>query len=298
MEQMLTAKNIVKKYGQKTVLDNVSMNIQKGDIYGFIGKNGAGKTTFMRVVLSLTYPNSGEVKLFGDKSIKDVGLKIGSLIEAPGFYKNLTAKENLKRFSLLYGADESKVDEILKWVDLSNTGNKKVRDFSLGMRQRLGIAIALLGDPELLLLDEPINGLDPEGIKEIRDLILKLNKEQNITILISSHLLDELAKVVTRYGIINNGRMVEEITSEELHEKCKQKLLIEVDDTAKAKSIIEKIVSEESIHIVSNFEIEITSQIEKAALINSTLIKEGVEVRAIYPNTDTLEEYFMKRVGE
>lgn len=298
MEQMLTAKDIVKKYGQKTVLDNVSMNIQKGDIYGFIGKNGAGKTTFMRVVLSLTYPNSGEVKLFGDKSIKDVGLKIGSLIEAPGFYKNLTAKENLKRFSLLYGADESKVDEILKWVGLSNTGNKKVKDFSLGMRQRLGIAIALLGDPELLLLDEPINGLDPEGIKEIRDLILKLNKEQNITILISSHLLDELAKVVTRYGIINNGRMVEEITSEELHEKCKQKLLIEVNDTTKAKSIIEKIVSEESIHIVSNFEIEITSQIEKAALINSSLVKEGVEVRAIYPNADTLEEYFMKRIGE
>jgi len=298
MEQILTAKNIVKRYGEKTVLDNVNMNIQKGDIYGFIGKNGAGKTTFMRVVLSLTYPQSGEVKLFGDKSINEIGLKVGSLIESPGFYKNLTAKENLKRFSLLYGADESKVDEILKWVGLSNTGNKKAKDFSLGMRQRLGIAIALLGDPELLLLDEPINGLDPEGIKEIRDLILKLNKEHNITILISSHLLDELSKLVTRYGIINNGRMIEEITSKELHEKCKQKLLIEVDDTKKACSIIEKIVSEESINIISNYEIEITSQIEKASIINSSLIKGGVEVSAIYPNSNSLEEYFMKRIGE
>lgn len=298
MEQMLTAKNIIKKYGEKTVLDNVCMNIQKGDIYGFIGKNGAGKTTFMRVILSLTYPQSGEVKLFGDKSIKEVGLKVGSLIEAPGFYKNLTAKENLKRFSLLYGADDLKIDEILKWVGLSNTGNKKAKDFSLGMRQRLGIAIALLGDPELLLLDEPINGLDPEGIKEIRDLILRLNKERNITILISSHLLDELAKVVTRYGIINNGRMVEEISSEELYEKCKKKLLIEVDDTKKAKTIISDIVSEKNINIISKHEIEVTSQIEKATNINLALVESGLKVSAIYPNSDSLEEYFMKRIGE
>lgn len=298
MEQMLTAKNIIKKYGRKTVLDNVSMNIQKGDIYGFIGKNGAGKTTFMRVILSLTYAQSGEVKLFGDKSIKEVGLKVGSLIENPGFYKNLTARENLKRFSLLYGADESKVDEILKWVGLANTGNKKAKDFSLGMRQRLGIAIALLGDPELLLLDEPINGLDPKGIKEIRDLILKLNKERNITILISSHLLDELAKVVTRYGIINNGQMIEEISAKELRDKCKKKLLIETDDVKKAKTIISKIVPEKYIEIVSKNTIEVTSQIEKAADINTELVKSGLKVNAIYPNTDSLEEYFMQRIGE
>ncbi len=298
MEQMLTAKNIVKKYGKKTVLDNVSMNIEKGDIYGFIGKNGAGKTTFMRVVLSLTYPQSGEVKLFGDKSIKDVGLRVGSLIEKPGFYKNLTAKENLKRFSLLYGADDSKVDEILKWVGLANTGNKKAKDFSLGMRQRLGIAIALLGDPELLLLDEPVNGLDPKGIKEIRDLILKLNKERNITILISSHLLDELAKVVTKYGIINEGKMIEEISAKELREKCKKKIIIELDDPEKAQTIITKIVPEKYVEIVSKNLIEVTSQVEKAADINTALVKGGLKVNAIYPNSDSLEEYFMKRIGE
>ena len=298
MEQMLTAKNIVKKYGKKTVLDNVSMNIEKGDIYGFIGKNGAGKTTFMRVVLSLTYPQSGEVKLFGDKSIKDVGLRVGSLIETPGFYKNLTAKENLKRFSLLYGADDSKVDEILKWVGLANTGNKKAKDFSLGMRQRLGIAIALLGDPELLLLDEPVNGLDPKGIKEIRDLILKLNKERNITILISSHLLDELAKVVTKYGIINEGKMIEEISAKELREKCKKKIIIELDDPEKAQTIITKIVPEKYVEIVSKNLIEVTSQVENAADINTALVQGGLKVNAIYPNSDSLEEYFMKRIGE
>lgn len=297
MEQVLTAKNIVKVYGNRAVLDNVNMNIEKGDIYGFIGKNGAGKTTFMRVVLSLTYPKSGEVKLFGDKTINEVGLKVGSLIESPGFYKNLSAKENLKRFSILYKADLSKIDEILKWVGLSNTGNKKVKDFSLGMKQRLGIAIALLGEPELLLLDEPINGLDPEGIKEIRDLILKLNKEYNITILISSHILDELAKVVTKYGIINNGRMVEEITSKELHEKCKQKLSVEVDNVKKANKIIKSIIKDNSINIISDYEIEITSNIDKAAEINESLVKGGVKVNAIYPSSDTLEEYFMKRIG-
>ena len=297
MSKILVAKNIVKKYGNKTVLNDINMNIDKGDIYGFIGKNGAGKTTFMRVVLSLTYPNSGEVELFGGKSFKEAGLKVGSLIEAPGFYRNMSAKENLKRFSILYGADQSKVPELLNLVGLGNTGDKKAKDFSLGMRQRLGIAIALLGEPEFLLLDEPINGLDPEGIKDIRDLILKLNKEKNITFLISSHLLDELGKIVTKYGIINNGEMVEEITAEELKEKCKQKLTIEVDDVDKAFEIASKIVKKENImkekHIIT-----ITEQINKAAELNTALVKGGISVKSIYPNSDSLEEYFMKRIGE
>ena len=165
------------------------------------------------------------------------------------------------------------------------------------MRQRLGIAIALIGDPELLLLDEPINGLDPEGIKEIRDLILKLNEEKGITFLISSHLLDELGKVVTKYGIINDGEMLEEIDAEELREKCKQKLTIEVDDLAKAMSIAAKIVKEENLsgnkHIMT-----VEGEVSKAAELNTALVKGGVAVKAIYPNSDTLEEYFMKRIGE
>ena len=298
MDTILKTNSLIKKYGEITVLNNINMTIKRGDIYGFVGKNGAGKTTFMRTVLSLTNPTSGEITLFGDKAIEEVGLRVGSLIEAPGLYKNATAYENLKRFSIIYGADEDKIPEILELVGLANTGKKKAKDFSLGMRQRLGIAIALLGEPELLLLDEPINGLDPAGIKDIRDLILKLNKEQHITILISSHILDELSKVVTKYGIINNGKMVEEITAKELHEKCKQKLLLEVDNTEKAKKIISKIIPEKSIQIKSEFEIEIYSQIEKAAEMNTALVKGGIKVSAIYPSTDTLEEYFMRRIGE
>lgn len=195
----------------------------------------------------------------------------------------------------LNGADEEKIPEILELVGLANTGNKKAKDFSLGMRQRLGIAIALLGDPEILLLDEPINGLDPAGIKDIRDLILKLNKEKNITFLISSHLLDELAKVVTKYGFINNGTLFEEIEAKNLLEKCKQQVIIEVDDTKKALSIIETIIDKKLIKIKDNT-ILIDSK-EDTAFINTKLVKAGVSVSSIYSNSISLEDYFMERIG-
>ena len=296
METVLQTTNIVKKYGNKTVLNNINMHINKGDIYGFIGKYGAGKTTFMRCVLALTTVNQGEIKFFDNKNINEIGLKIGSLIEAPGLYKNATAYENLLRFSILYGADENKINDILKLVDLAKTGNKKVKDFSLGMKQRLGIAIALLGEPEFLLLDEPINGLDPEGIKEIRDVIVRLNKEKKITFLISSHLLDELSKVVTRYGIIDNGTLIEELDAKELKDKCKNKLIIEVDNVEKAKKLIEKKYAFKDI-VIKSKSIEILSNIEKSAEINTYLVNAGILVSAIYPNFDSLEEYFMKRIG-
>ncbi len=296
MESVLKTTNIVKKYGDKLVLNEINMTINKGDIYGFIGKNGAGKTTFMRVVLSLTNHNKGDVKFFGNKSIEEAGLKVGSLIEAPGLYKNASAYENLKRFAILYGTDDSKINEILKMVGLNNTGKRKAKDFSLGMRQRLGIAIALLGNPNFLLLDEPINGLDPKGIKEIRDVIVKLNKEKNITFLISSHLLDELSKIVTRYGIINKGVLIEEIEADKLQEKCKNKLIIECDNLEKAKKILSKTIDEEDI-IIKNNNLEIHSHIKDSANINRMLIENGISVEAIYPNVDSLEEYFMKRIG-
>ena len=297
MESVLKTNGVIKKFGNNTILNGINMNINKGDIYGFIGKNGSGKTTFMRVVLSLTQKNDGEVVFFNDKKIEDVGLKIGSLIETPGLYKNASAYENLKRFSILYGADESKINELLELVGLANTGNRKAKDFSLGMRQRLGIAIALLGDPEFLLLDEPINGLDPEGIKEIRDVIVKLNREKNITFLISSHLLDELSKIVTRYGILNNGVLLEEISAEELKEKCNNKLIIECDDPKKAKKILSSSVNEKDIIIKSN-RLEILSNIDEAVKFNKELVKKGISVSALYPNYDSLEEYFMKRIGD
>ena len=297
MDTILKTRNIVKKYGDKTILKGINMNINKGDIYGFIGKNGAGKTTFMRVILSLTTKNDGEVIYYDNKTINDVGLKVGSLIESPGLYKNSSAYENLKRFSILYGSSESEIPNILELVGLSNTGNRKVKDFSLGMRQRLGIAIALLGNPELLILDEPINGLDPEGIKDIRNVILKLNKEKNITFLISSHLLDELSKIVTRYGIINNGELIEEIESSKLNEKCKNKLIIEVDNVDKTKKILEKMYDDLEINVNKN-SISLTNHLKDSGLINKKLNESNIIVNAIYTSSDSLEEYFMKRIGE
>lgn len=297
MQKALETKNIVKKYGNKEVLKNINMTIYKGDIYGFIGKNGAGKTTFMRVVLSLTNKDEGQVNFFDNKSINEVGKKIGSLIESPGLYKNSTAYENMKRFSILLGADQNKIGELLSLVGLSNVGNKKVKDFSLGMKQRLSIAIVLLNEPEFLMLDEPINGLDPEGIKEIRDLILKLNKEKNITFLISSHLLDELSKVVTRYGIIDKGVLIEEVEAKELKERCTNKLIIEVDNVQKASGILSKIVDEKDIKINKSI-IEINSHINESAIINKGLIEKGVMVKQLYTKRQSLEEYFMEKVSE
>ena len=297
METILKTVNLTKVYGRRTVVDGVSMTINKGDIYGFIGKNGAGKTTFMRTVLSLTSISSGEVELFGGKRIEEVGNKIGSLIEAPGLYKNATAYENLKRFSILYGADESKINDILKFVNLDKTGKKKAKDFSLGMRQRLGIAIALLGDPEFLVLDEPINGLDPAGIKEIRDVILKLNKELGITFLISSHLLDELAKVVTKYGIINNGVLLEEVSAKELINNCKNKLIIKTDDNEKAKELIKSEFDIKKIDSIKD-KLVLYSNLESSALINKYLVKKGILVSEIYTEVDSLEEYFIRKIGD
>jgi len=296
MELVLKTEDVVKKYLGKTVLNKINMTVNKGDIYGFIGKNGAGKTTLMRVILSLTKANRGSVSFWDNKSIDEVGLKVGSLIEAPGFYKNETAYENLKRFSILYGCDESKIEGILKTVGLSDTGKKKVKDFSLGMKQRLGIGIALLNDPEFLILDEPINGLDPEGIKEIRDIIIKLNKEKNITFLISSHLLDELSKIATKYGIINEGVLVEEISASELKEKCKSKLIVECDDKKLAKELLSKMINEEKI-IVNKTNIEIHDLKIKPSIINKELVSNGVLVDFIYNSSDSLEEYFLQRMG-
>ena len=200
-EYIIETSNLTKTFGSKRACDEVSMHVKRGDIYGFIGKNGAGKTTAMKLILGLLSPNSGEVSLFGKKeNLNESRKKIGSLVETPALYNGSSALENMRRFAMLFGGDEQEIRELLELVGLNNTGSKKAGAFSLGMKQRLGIAIAMLGNPEILILDEPVNGLDPAGIKEIRDTILKLNKEKGVTFLISSHLLDELAKITTTYG--------------------------------------------------------------------------------------------------
>ena len=296
METVLRTVGLTKRFGRARAVDHVSMTVNKGDIYGFIGKNGAGKPTFMRVVLGLSAPTEGTVELFGGLSPEEAGKKIGALIEAPGIFPHCTAKENMKRFAILKDEDESKIDGLLDFVGLGDVGNKKAGKFSLGMKQRLGIAIAMLGDPELLILDEPVNGLDPTGMKEIRDLILRLNREKGITVLISSHLLDELSKIVTRYGIINNGVLVDEIDASEMKAKTGHRLIIVVDDVEKAVSLLEKEVGKDSIGI-NGHAIGLSSGLDRTAELNALLVKNGVAVSSLSVKTDGLEKYFIEKVG-
>ena len=296
-EYVIETSNLTKKFSNKVVVDKVSMHVRKGDIYGFIGKNGAGKTTTMKMILGLLNVTEGEIKINGSNNLDKERSKIGSLIENAGLYKNATAFENMKRFSILYGGSDSEIKEILEFVGLAQTGSKKAGQFSLGMKQRLGIAIALLGNPEILILDEPINGLDPQGIKEIRDLIIKLNKEKGVTFLISSHILDELAKITTRYGIINSGELVEEIDAKELLNRSKKNLKITVNDVNKSLELLknnnflnEYEVKDNSIILYGDF--------KESSLINKLLVENNISVSELTTNEDAFEEYFIERIGK
>ncbi len=296
MEYVLRTKSLTKKFGSKIAVNAVDMNVAKGDIYGFIGRNGAGKTTAMKLILGLLNATEGEIELFGGEPLEKARGRIGSLIEAPGIYKNCTAYENMKRFSIIYGGTDEDIAQLLKLVGLENTGNKKAGRFSLGMKQRLGMAIAMLGNPEFLILDEPINGLDPEGIKDIRNTVLNLNREKGVTFLISSHLLDELAKIVTRYGIINNGVLTEEISAEDLNAMCESGLKVRVDDVGKAITALLPLVPQEEIR-VSGGELVLPIDVD-AAGVNELLVKGGVRVSELGAMRGDMEEYFIARLGK
>lgn len=296
MEYVLRTKSLTKKFGSKIAVNAVDMNVAKGDIYGFIGRNGAGKTTAMKLILGLLNATEGEIELFGGEPLEKARGRIGSLIESPGIYKNCTAYENMKRFSIIYGGTDEDIAQLLKFVGLENTGNKKAGRFSLGMKQRLGMAIAMLGNPEFLILDEPINGLDPEGIKDIRNAVLNLNREKGVTFLISSHLLDELAKIVTRYGIINNGVLTEEISAEDLNAMCESGLKVHVDDVEKAITALLPLVPQEEIR-VSGGELVLPIDVD-AAGVNELLVKGGVRVSELGAMRGDMEEYFIARLGK
>lgn len=296
---IIKTNGLTKKYGNKAAVNKVNVCVEKGDIYGLIGKNGAGKTTLMRLLLGQTEADSGEIRLFDSDNLSANRHRIGSIIEEPGLYYGKTAYENMKTFSLLYdGVTDDEIKEILKKVGLDNTGKKKVKGFSLGMRQRLGIAIALMGNPELLILDEPINGLDPAGIKEIRDMILSLN-ESGVTFMISSHLLDELGKVVSRYGIMADGELVEEIPAALLRERCRKHIAVTVDDVEKAKRVIhESIPGAEIADGNEENTFYIMSDIDDASEISSLLVKSGIKLYALMRQGITFEDYFIERLGE
>lgn len=300
-EIILKTNKMTKKYGEQLAVDSINMTIRKGEIYGFIGQNGAGKTTLIRMITGLTHKTSGDMELFGkcgENELNNARTMIGSLIESPAFYGNMTARENLEVSRLVRDiAGKSTIDEVLKLVGLCDTGNKKVKNFSLGMKQRLGIANALLGNPKLIILDEPINGLDPMGIVEIRELLKKVNREKEVTILISSHILGELSELATCYGIINNGKLIEEISSEALKEKCRQYIELEVDDAALTVTLLEKELDITEYEVLENNKIKIFSNLDNVGQINSVISKKGIIVEKIGVRGENLEEYFMNAIG-
>ena len=297
-EYILQTKGLTKRFGKKVVVNNLDLNIRKGDIYGFIGPNGAGKTTVMKVILGLLFADGGEVSLFGEpQNIKNLR-KVGSLIESPGLYVNCTAFENMKRFAILSGGTDSEIHEILELVGLKEATYKKARTFSLGMKQRLGIAIALLGNPEMMILDEPVNGLDPMGMKDVRDIILRINQERGVTFFISSHLLGELEKISTVYGIIKYGVLAEEITAKELADKCGKSIIIKCSDVQRAAEIITTQMEIPKVYInEKENRLNIDTEISRAGEINSRLSKAGLEVSELGIISKSYEDYFLEKMG-
>jgi len=300
-EVILKTYNITKKYGNQVAVNNVNMTIRKGEIYGFIGQNGAGKTTLIRLITGLIHKTGGEIELLGatgENELNKSRTMVGSLIETPSFYTNMTARENLEVSRLVRNIPGKKcIDEVLELVGLKDVEKKKVKNFSLGMRQRLGIANALMGNPKLLILDEPINGLDPMGIVEIRELLKKINKEKDMTILISSHILSELSELATTYGIISNGKLIEEITAEKLAEKCRQYIDLKVDDTSRAVTLLERELGISDYEVLEDKKIKVFSNLENVGEVNSILSKSGVIVQSISIKGENLEEYFMNKIG-
>ena len=277
-EMLLETRNLTKQYGHHKAVDSVNMHIKKGAIYGFIGRNGAGKTTCLKMISGLSKPTCGEIEMFGykGKDLQKVRSRIGCLIEAPGLYGNMTAYENLNIKCKLFGIKKkSYIEEILRIIGLEDVGKKKTKHFSLGMKQRLGIGLALVGEPDLLVLDEPINGLDPQGIAEIRDTIQRLQKEKNMTICISSHILEELSKIATDYGIIHNGSLLQEITREELIRRCSERIELTLDHPKQAIPVLDS-MGFTNYQVTDKEHIHIFERLNESAALNMELAKSGI----------------------
>ena len=297
---VLKTQNLTKRYGGVTAVDNVSLTIEKGDIFGLVGQNGAGKTTLMRLITSLAMPDSGDIELFeqtGPGALDSARKRMGCIVEIPALYPNLTAEQNLEYYRILRGIpDKSVLQRSLELVGLTDTGKKKLRNFSLGMKQRLGLALSILNSPDFIILDEPINGLDPMGIIEMRDLMKRLNG-QGITLMISSHILAELAQVATRYAIIHQGRLVREVTQEQLREECKRALTVTVDDVAKAVVILETELNIRDYKQVSANELRVYEYLDNPAEINLRLSTGGVRVFSLHEIGDSLEDFYARIIG-
>lgn len=300
-ETIFEAKDLTKKYRGTLALDHIDLTLQRGEIYGFIGENGAGKTTTIRLITGLSFPTEGHMALFGKSGEKDLQkqrARIGCMVETPALYKNMTAGQNLEAQRIQRGIpDKECIGEVLKLVGLLGTGKKTVHHFSLGMRQRLGIAMALLNDPEFLILDEPINGLDPSGIVEIRELMKRLNRERGITLLVSSHILSELYQTATRYILLHKGRILEELTQKELDEKCKRHIAIKTDDAAKTATAIESSLHTTNFQIMPDGTMRLYDHLDCMEDVARVLSQARLLVTGLSLAGDSLEDYFLHKIG-
>ena len=298
-ETILKATNVSKIYGKHKALDKVSIEIKRGMIYGLIGENGAGKSTFMRVVMGLITMNEGEIELFGESSAKGlqrVRRKMGQSIETPALYPELTARENLRVQAANGGVSEREIDDLLQLMNLGHTGRKKAKNFSLGMRQRLAIASTLMTNPEFLILDEPTNGLDPSGMVEMREIIQRLVTERGITVLLSSHLLDELSQIATHYGILHEGKLINELSREELARETRQYIELETTEVEKAVAVLDELGIKD-YEVINRTEMNIYERLDDVAAINRSLVLADVNVSRIGTTRQKLEDYFLQLTG-
>lgn len=299
MEYVLETNALCKRYRAFTALSGLNMHIPKGSIYGFVGRNGAGKTTLIRLICGLQEPTSGSFTLYGvkntDAKIERARRRMGAVVESPAVYPDMTAEENLRQQYLVLGMPSADgIAELLHLVGLDGTGKKKVKNFSLGMRQRLGIAVALAGNPDFLVLDEPVNGLDPQGIIEMRELILKLNREHGITVLISSHILDELSRLATHYGFIDGGHMVKEMSAEELEMRCRKCTRVETTNSKVLARVLDRLGAE--YRVVDDAKVDVFADVQVTKLAVEAL-KENCVIYSMKERDESLESFYMNLIG-
>ncbi|MCI9119402.1 MAG: ABC transporter ATP-binding protein [Flavonifractor sp.] len=300
-ENVLELRSLTKRYGNNVAVNRADLSIAQGEIYGLVGLNGAGKTTIIRMISAQTIPTAGEIVLFGatgERALSRMRARTGVMVETPSFYPYLSALDNLEYYRLQRGIPGKHVaEEALESVGLANTGKKKFKHFSLGMKQRLGLGLALMNRPDLLLLDEPINGLDPEGIVEFRNILLDLSRQRQTTILISSHILPELSNLATCYGFIDKGVMLEEISAKALREKCRACLELQVDDASKASLVLERTLGAQDYEVLPGNVIRLYGCLDRPEQVTQALIQAGVSLRAAENKGANLEDYFLSLIG-
>lgn len=299
---ILEVSALTKKFGHETALDSLKMTVKPRDIYGFVGQNGSGKTTTMKIILSMIKADAGSISLFGktgSNELRQLRERIGAIVESPSFYPYMSARDNLTYYAKFKGITNKKIiGETLETVGLADTGRKKFKDFSLGMKERLGLALAIMNQPDFLILDEPLNGLDPQGIIAFRQTLQRMNQELGVTILISSHILDELQHVATKYGFIHQGRMVEEITAEALQERCGKFLLLKLEDTKKAAFVLEEEVHTQHFQVLDDYTIQLFDFVDDSQRVVSALIKNDIGVREVERKGISLEKYYLNLISE